>query len=506
MKRILYITMLLVMAIIPTACTDSNNYVYNDVDSPAMLSFGFYKADNPGVLGADYVVDLAGAQSKGTSTQNISVAMPPTVEKTSLVARFTTSDGTTVRIGDNEQVSQTTVNDFTFPIDYILTKGNISRRYEVTVVKSALKWMETGAIADVTVFGDPVLKLNPVTQKPYIGFKIRAGKTSDAANHSVVYTLADNNEWQTVGGDYVGHLVNSSYFDFDIAPDGTPYVAYSDQQATVLKNAMSVMEYNGTSWEFVGTDAGLLNAVSNYVSFAALDGELVGAQLNNSSKAGFPNRTLVVSNYKNGAWNSMVPPMLTNNVYMVNAAGCRDAAYVISINRGAVNGVNYGYNVLRYTGGEWTAMITNYLEPGNTTNNIAMIGITVSHDGTPYIWTMDDASGQLGVRIKYYDKEADAWATLGGNILPLGFEPDRHTEVALDVAPNGTPYVVYTNDADLGYPYLMYLDPETNQWSAPSKLASEDSSGLNIKFTNDGIGYVTFVDGSNHLHTLRTYE
>lgn len=116
---------------------------------------------------------------------------------------------------------------------------------------------------------------------------------------------------------------------------------------------------------------------------------------------------------------------------------------------------------------------------------------------------MDDASGQLGVRVKYYDKTQDAWLTLGGNVLPLGFTPDRHTEVALDTAPNGTPYVVYTNTLDQGFPYMMYLDPDTRQWSNPAKLADLDASGLNLKFTSDGVGYVTFTN-SNHLHTLRT--
>lgn len=195
-----------------------------------------------------------------------------------------------------------------------------------------------------------------------------------------------------------------------------------------------------------------------------------------------------------------------NQVYMANMAGGKDAAYLISINRGAVSGVNYGYNVLRYAGGEWTPMVLNYLEPGNTTNNIAMIGVTVARNNVPYIWTMDDASGQLGVRIKYYDQATDSWLTLGGNILPLGFTPDRHTEVSLDLAPNGTPYVVYTNSADQGYPYLMYLDPDTHQWSSPSKVADIAASGLNLKFTNGGVGYITFCGNSNHLYTYCTYE
>ena len=492
--------------LIQTACSDSSNYVYNDVDAPTMLSFGFYKADNPGVLGTDYVVDLSADQSKGTTTQNVTVAMPPTVEKTHLVARFTTSDGTTVKVGADEQVSQSTANYFTLPVDYILTKGQLSRRCAVTISKAPLKWKALAEVTGLTVYGDPVLKLSPLTQQPYIGFKTRAGNSATAANHSTVLTLGDDGQWKTVGGEGFGHLGNSSYFDFDIAPDGTLYVAYADQEATVLKNGMSVMKFNGADWEFVGTDKGLLKAVSNYACFAAIDGELVGAQVNNSAKADYANRTLVVSNYKDGAWHSQIPGMLTNQVYMANMAGGKDAAYLISINRGAVSGVNYGYNVLRYAGGEWTPMVLNYLEPGNTTNNIAMIGVTVARNNVPYIWTMDDASGQLGVRIKYYDQATDSWLTLGGNILPLGFTPDRHTEVSLDLAPNGTPYVVYTNSADQGYPYLMYLDPDTHQWSSPSKVADIAASGLNLKFTNGGVGYITFCGNSNHLYTYCTYE
>lgn len=143
MKHLGYIIALLVVMLVPAACTDSNNYVYNDVNAPAMLSFGFYKADNPGVLGSDYVVELSADQTGGAATQTVSVALPPTVEKNSLVARFTTSEGTTVKVGGAEQVSQTTANDFTQPIDYILTRGSVSRRCEVTVTKASLRWVET---------------------------------------------------------------------------------------------------------------------------------------------------------------------------------------------------------------------------------------------------------------------------------------------------------------------------------------------------------------------------
>lgn len=195
MKHLGYIIALLVVMLVPAACTDSNNYVYNDVNAPAMLSFGFYKADNPGVLGSDYVVELTADQTGGAATQTVSVALPPTVEKDNLVARFTTSEGTTVKVGGAEQVSQTTANDFSQPIDYILTRGSVSRRCEVTVTKASLRWVETAQVAGITTYGNPVLKINPIDQKPYIGFKTRAGNSATAANHSTVLTLGDDGEW-----------------------------------------------------------------------------------------------------------------------------------------------------------------------------------------------------------------------------------------------------------------------------------------------------------------------
>ena len=118
---------------------------------------------------------------------------------------------------------------------------------------------------------------------------------------------------------------------------------------------------------------------------------------------------------------------------------------------------------------------------------------------------MDNASGETGIRLKYYDTATNNWITVGGNILPLGFTPDRHTDIALAVTTDGTPYVAYNNAADQNRPYFMYLDPDTHQWSTPAKIADTPASGLNIAFTHTGVGYVTFTDSKNLLHTFK-YE
>ena len=500
MKKIYNFILLGIAILAISACSDKSNFAYYDTDAPYMTSFGFYAEDNAGIIEKDYVVDLSANTVKGTSTVNVNVPMPPMIDKTKLVARFTLSDGTTTTINGVKQVSKVTTNDFSVPVDYILTKADVNVRYAITVTKATnMKWTEAPTFDTYTAFGDPVMHIDPLTNEPYIGFKIR----TETDNRPVVIKL-EADAWKIIGDGPFGDGVSSSEFDMSIAPNGTPYVGYSDSQASNLSGALSVQDYNGSAWNFTGGSAGVLNAQSTYVGLAALEGgELVAAQVNNAAKSDYTRRTLVVSNYKDGTWKSQIPSMLTNLVYMSNVAGGAHAAYVISINRGAVNGVNYGYNVLKYENGEWTAMITNYIEPGNTYNNIYTIGAYVSADETPYIWTLDNASGNTGIRIKYYDKENSTWVTLGGNILPLGFTPDRHTAIALSVAKDGTPYVAYNNTNDQGYPYFMYLDQDTKQWSSPMKIADIACNGLNLAFTRTGVGYVTFTDGKSQVHTFK---
>ena len=504
MKRIMQVYACvagLLLAVCMSACSDKDNFSHGNVDAPRFTSFGFYQEDNPGVLAADYVADLTAIETAGTSTVKLNVSMPATVDKTNLIARFTTAEGTTVRVNGTVQTSRTTANNFTVPVDYIIGSGVLNVRYAVTVVKATnMKWTEITPFSDLAVYGDAVMKINPQDGLPYIGFKVR---TADD-NRSAVIKLT-NSGWAYVGEGAFGHKISGSYFDMAFSTDGVPYVAYSDNEAAE-KGAMSVQHFDGSTWTYTGGTAGILKAQSNYVSLAVLaNGQVVGAQINNSRRADYPQRKLVVSVYKNGIWSSEIPSMLTNDVAMVSAAGGTNAAYLISINRGKVNGVDYGYNVLKYENNTWNSLLLNHPESGYTQHNIRTIGIYVAPDQTPYIWTMDKVSGETGIRLKYYDTATNNWITVGGNILPLGFTPDRHTDIALAVTANGTPFIAYNNAADQNRPYFMYLEPDTRQWSTPAKISDTPASGLSIAFTHSGVGYVTFADSKNLLHTFK-YE
>ncbi len=486
----------LLLAVFALASCSSSDDDVKKAEAPLMTAFGFYAEDNAGVLSKDYVGTISGT--------SITVSMPSSINKTALVARFTTNEGNKVLVNGVTQVSQTTKNDFTNPVDYTVSNsdGSNNARYSVTITKSSnVSWSEAAVYSASEVYAGAVLKINPTNNVPMIAFKERA----DESEKMTVVQLSGSS-LANVGNASFSSKVSSSNYDFDISPEGTPYVAYSNSESSLLSGALSVMRYDGSAWTAVG-DASVLKAQSNFVGMAALSGNrLVVNQQNNSAKADFARRVMVSSVYNGSAWTNTAAT--TNQIYACVTAGDGTNAYTLYINRGKVDGVNYGMNVVKYDGTAWSTLRSNYVRSGATQTSIVGYGLTVAPDGTLYIWTGDDAdnTGSYGVRLERYNASTNTWTVVGGNILPLGFALSTHTSVAVAVAPDGTPYVAYKNEADNNYPYVIYLDSETNQWSTPVRLAEVAASDVNIAFAKDGTGYLTFTDGDNHIHLMRYAE
>lgn len=475
------------------SCSSSDNDV-KKAEAPLMTAFGFYAEDNAGVLSKDYVGTISGT--------SITVSMPSSINKTALVARFTTNEGNKVLVNGVTQVSQTTKNDFTNPVDYTVSNsdGSNNARYSVTISKATdVSWSEAAVYSASKVFAGAVLKVNPANNVPMIAFKER---TDD----KMTVVQLSGSSLAPVGSASFSSKVSSSSYDFDISPEGTPYVAYSNSESTVLSGALSVMRADGKAWNYVG-DESVLKAQSTYISLAALSGNrLVVNQQNNSAKADFARRVMVSSVFDGTAWDNK--QATTDPIYTCVTAGDGSNAYTLYINRGAVGGVNYGMSVVKYDGTSWSTLRSNYVRPNASQTSIAGYGITVAPDGTLYIWTGDDADskGNYGVRLERYDAASKDWTVVGGNILPLNFPLTTHSSVAVAVAPDGTPYVAYRNEKDNNYPYVMYLDSETKQWSTPVRLDEVASTDVNIAFAKDGTGYVSFTDGDDHIHLMRYGE
>lgn len=489
---------LLLLAVFTFAACSDDDDDDKKAEDAVLTSFGFYAEDNAGVLSRDYVATIP------TGSTDITIAMPASVNKSSLVARFTVNDGNKVLVGGVTQTSQSTANDFTNPVDYIVTNsdGTQNVRYAVTITKSTnVAWSEAAVYSSSEVYAGAVLKVGPTDNTPYVAFKERS---DDSEKMSVV--KLNGSAFGFVGNESFGQKVSGSQYDFDIAPDGTPYVAYGNSESSVLAGALSVMKYDGSAWAQVG-DSSVLKAQSYYIALAALNGgKLVVNQQNNSARADYARRVMVNSIYNGSAWSNAEGT--TNQIYTCVNASDGNNAYTLYINRGAVDGVKYGMNVQKYDGSTWTDLRTNYVREGATQTSIVGYGITVAPDGTLYIWTGDDAdeTGSYGVRLERYNASTSTFTVVGGNILPLGFALTSHTSVAVAVAPDGTPFVAFNNANDQSYPYVMYLDSDTQQWTTPVRLAETAASDVNIAFAKDGTGYVSFTDGDNHIHLYKYAE
>lgn len=478
-----------------------------------LLSFGFYKADNSG-LTADYVAEIP-AFVAGTTSYEVNIAMPADVDKSALVARFTVNSGNSVSVDGVPQTSQFTENDFEDPIDYLVRNSsrNQNIRYTVTVVELKEKsWAEVATL-DATalsgnetftgVFSGAVLVVNPKDNVPYVAYGARG------VDNKMSVAKFEDGAWKQVGAALFSPVINGSHFDFDIANDGTPYVAFGDTEAAALKSSLSVMKFDGSAWSNVG-DQGFFKVQTQNMGFAAVNNGLAVCLQNNSASGAIPRRAMGVATWDGSAWTTGESSLLPTGqqVAFTKMGDNGKIATLISINRGAVNGVSYGHNIFKYENGNWESLLTNFVEP-NASQTYAspnQMGTKVASDGTIYAWTADDAqtSGVYQVRLKKYNANTKAWETIGGNSLPLGLESGLESHVIVDIAidPEGTIFVAYNNYKDQKKLYVMNLDPNTNQWTTPQLLATE-SDDINIDFAADGTGYITYTDGSNKIHMFK---
>ena len=476
-----------------------------------LLSFGFYKADNSG-LTADYVAEIP-AFVAGTTSYEVNIAMPADVDKSALVARFTVNSGNSVSVDGVPQTSQFTENDFEDPIDYLVRNSSRTQniRYTINVVELKEKsWTEVATL-DATalsgvegvtgVYSDAVLVVNPKDNLPYVAYGVRG------VDNKLSVAKFEDGAWKQVGGALFSPVIYQSNFDFDIASDGTPYVGLADNDATSLKSSLSVMKYDGSSWNFVG-DQGFFKSQAQYVGIAALDNGLAACLQNNSASGSIPRRTMGVATWNGSAWTTGESSLLPagQQMFACKMGDNGKIATLISINRSEVDGKNRGHNIFKYENGTWESLLSNYLEAGaaQTSTTVGSFGTKVTSDGTIYAWTGDNAPGSYQVRLKKYNATTKAWETVGGNTLPLGFEGDYDSHLLVDVAidPEGTLFVIFTDFDDQKKLYLITLDQKTNQWTARQQLAT-NADDINIDFAADGTGYITYTDGSNKIHMFK---
>lgn len=487
--KLMAIAAVFLTAAISSCKPESANGGKTEVPEPAMVSFKFELAKNASALSADAVGELKG--------NDVAVSLPATANLTVLVATFEVAEGNVVKVNGVKQESGVTVNDFTNPVDYIVTNsdGTKNTLYTVKVNGVKGKWKLAGTYAELPL-NNAKMKVNKANGKPYILFKEKSvtGKPSESANKLTLLQF-DGAGFATVGKAGFSETVNSSEFDVDFGPSGIPYVTY----ATSAKRSAVALKYDGKDWNYVVKDSiSDMQSTKLNISVAA-DNNIVLTQVNTKSKnCAFGRNNFVVSASDGSKWdNALVEPIQVNPIYNAVSVASGNAVYSALIYRKTVAGVNYGHEVLKYADGIWTSLRKNYVHSGATGTGIFVApDIKAASDGVVYLMTPDNAEDNAvyHFRVERYIPETKAWEAVGAPIPYV--HGDRHDMAKLGIAPDGTPYLVYYDTKNTTV-FSTYFDKETKQWSEPVKVIENESiNDLCFVFSSNGFGYITVIDAN----------
>ena len=415
------------------------------------------------------------------------------MDKSALVARYTTSDCEIVSVSGISQVSGVTANDFDTPVDYILTSGSVNKKYTVTVTKlSDGAWTKLNSYTG-EVLMEAVVKVNPSNNLPYVAFKMDKENTVD--EKAAVITYKDG-AWEAVGGSAVseGRVANVN-IDFDA--EGTPYLIYSDYTNSV--QSTSLKKYTNGSWSDVG-NAGEINTIKTAKSAFGFKADknpiIISCAEAANATAGVAKRELIVSDFNGSSWsiNSKISGRPSDwAAYLLSAKTLGDAVYFGVLNQTGSNSVS----VYKYQNNTFTALIDAYIQDNADKFNIRDFDLDVDHDGNVYFLSADngpDKGSLYKPRLRKIDATTSEVSSVGGDIE---MDIDANREFALAIAPNGVPFVLYRNENN--FPTFVYLDTESNLWTAPAVIESIEADNLSLTFGSAGAGYAAFTDKNDNL-------
>ncbi|HRZ98391.1 MAG TPA: hypothetical protein P5084_12615 [Paludibacter sp.] len=442
------------------------------------ISFGFYAEDNNGVIFQDYVIDTV-------KTNAIAINLPDEVDKTALVARFTTSVNDVVTVGTVAQVSKVTANNFSAPVDYIVTEGTSNIKYTVTIGKApSFVWSALPALTTDSAVSS-IMKVNKSNGLPY--FMYKQYRTTSADQKAAMIKF-ENNAWVKMGEISEGQV--GSYYDLTFSSDGKPYVSYLDYLATVSQ-ANSVSMHNGTSWSYVGGSKGVTtNKVSyNALSFTA-DNKLMLFSTIDNTTGPLARRELGVSTFASNAWTinqAMAGRAATDVTYLQQARLVKDTLYVGIFNAITPN----SYSLYQYANGAWTTLLDKWKDDASTTGSVRDFDLEVDAKGRVYLAIVDNSSdgATLKQRVVQYNKKSKTVSALGS---PISATTGGLFDFDLAVSPFGVPYMMYRNESK--YPTVSYFDDETQTW-IESKVfeTSDEPTGMNIDFASNGVAFASYV-------------
>jgi hypothetical protein len=485
LNKLTYYFMIVIAALIVTGCSKEKKDLPETAD-PKMLSFGFYAEDNEDNLFRDYAVN-------NITDNAIQIELPKEVDRTKLIARFTTTDNASVTVSGVPQQSGITVTNFSTPVDYIVTEGKTNARYTVTIANAAdYVWTRVGAYTDQAVL-DFKMAIHPTSHAPYFLYSLSNSDTELRKAHATKY---ENSSWTALGGALSnGRITTELAMAFN--DEGKLFVSFPDY-ATTPAQAPIVQSYDDSSWSVVGGGP-VFPAAASYTAIAINPSNNYPILFNQISDRNYtvPRRATVYSHFNGSTWNvdnriTGREDGLTGGIMKAKTVG--DAVYLAIYN--ATNPSTY--SVYKYKNSIWTTIVDQTLEEGATGLYVRDFDMDVDQDGNIYIAAGDNASGAFKPRVNKFNASTQTWSQVGSVIeVDQSVVNSRYYNIA--VAPNGVVHILYRNEQ--GFPTVQTFDSETQDWMSPVALESASTKGafVSLDFAANGTGYASYISEADNI-------
>ena len=312
---------------------------------------------------------------------------------------------------------------------------------------------------------------------PYVAYK------DSTNNNKVVIMKYDSpiyNNWINVGipGFSAGEARHTS---LQIAPNGTPYIAFQD---ITNGQKVSVMKFNGTYWQYVGlpgfsTDYGISSILlqidqngTPYITFTSYSFEegIVGVMKFNGTS--WQN----IGSFSFGTYTG-----ISGSLSQIDQNGTPYIAFTDYSNSGKSS-------VMKFNGTSWQ----NVGSPGFSSSSTYEGSLQIAPDDTPYIVFRDtENDGEISV-MKF---NGTYWQYVGPPDFSAG---SRISDISLEIDPDGTPYIAFQDNFNNGaYEKVIVMKFNGTSWQkvgSPGFIDPDYTNGPSLQIAPDGTPYIAFKD------------